>query len=154
VITVNDAVTIRVAELADLPAILRIYSQPAVDAGETLSYDAAKALYEKFSTYPSYDLYIACVGSDAAGTFGLLIMDNLAHLGRPSAIIEDVAVDPQFQRRGIGRKMIEFAMNQAKAAGCYKLMLSAASHRREAHEFYESLGFSCHGYSFHVSLDD
>jgi GNAT superfamily N-acetyltransferase len=150
---VNDAITIRVAALADLAAVLKIYGQPAVDNGDTLPEDAARALFQKFSAYPSYRLYVACLDSDVVGTFALLVMDNLAHLGRPSAIVEDVAVDPQFQRRGIGRQMIEFAMKQAKATGCYKLTLSAATHRREAHEFYESLGFDCHGYSFHVGLD-
>jgi ribosomal protein S18 acetylase RimI-like enzyme len=150
---VNDTITIRIAELADLAAVLQIYAQPAVDDGDTLPADAARALFQKFSAYPSYHLYVACLDTDVVGSFALLVMDNLAHLGRPSAVVEDVAVDPQFQRRGVGRQMIEFAMEQAKAAGCYKLTLSAATHRREAHEFYESLGFDCHGYSFHVSLD-
>ena len=103
--------------------------------------------------YPSYHLYVACVGDDVVGTFALLVMDNLGHLGRPSAIVEDVAVDPQFQKRGIGRTMIKFAMNRAREAGCYKMTLSSASNRRDAHRFYESLGFDRHGYSFHVSLD-
>ena len=149
----SDAVTIRKAALADLPAVLQIYAQPAVDDGDILPDDAARALFRKFSTYPSYHLYVACVDEEVVGTFALLVMDNLAHLGRPSAIVEDLAVDPRFQRRGIGRQMIGIAMAQANAAGCYKLTLSAAAHRREAHEFYESLGFDCHGYSFHVTLD-
>jgi GNAT superfamily N-acetyltransferase len=150
---VIDTIAIRVAAAADLPAVLQIYAQPAVDDGETLPADTAQALLQKFAAYPSYRLYVACLGSEVIGTFALLIMDNLAHLGRPSAIVEDLAVDPRFQRRGVGRRMIEFALAQARAAGCYKLTLSAAAHRREAHEFYESLGFECHGYSFHVALD-
>ena len=149
----SDTITIRVAESEDLAAVLQIYAQPAVDDGDTLPEDAARALFQRFRAYPSYHLYVVCLDSEIVATFALLIMDNLAHLGRPSAIVEDVAVDPRFQRRGIGRQMIEFAMNQAKAAGCYKLTLSAATRRREAHEFYESLGFDCHGYSFRVSLD-
>lgn len=149
----NDTLTIRVAEPADLIAVLRIYAQPAVDDGDILSEHAARTLFQKFGAYPSYRLFVACLDSDVVGSFALLVMDNLAHLGRPSAIVEDLAVDPQFQRRGVGRQMIEFAMDQAKAAGCYKLTLSAAAHRREAHEFYESLGFECHGYSFLLALD-
>ena len=150
---VIETLAIRVAAATDLPAVLQLYAQPAVDDGEILGEAEARVLLQKFGAYPSYHLYVACLGTELIGAFALLIMDNLAHLGRPSAIIEDLAVDPRFQRRGVGRRMIEFGLEQARAAGCYKLTLSAAAHRREAHEFYESLGFECHGYSFHVSLD-
>ena len=41
--------------------------------------------------------------------FALLIMDNLGHLGAPSGLLEDVAVDPERQGEGIGRAMLEYA---------------------------------------------
>ncbi len=77
----THAVTVRVAELSDLPAILGIYAQPAVDSGEVLPDDVARALYEKIRQYPSYHLYVACIGPDIVGTFALLIMDNLGTPG-------------------------------------------------------------------------
>jgi GNAT superfamily N-acetyltransferase len=144
----DEPATIRVAEASDVPAVLRIYSQPAVDAGEVLSKEAAAALLERFSRYPSYSLYVACVEGEVVGTFALMVMDNLGHLGKPSAIVEDVAVEPRYQRRGIGGQMMRFAMQKAAELGCYKLTLSAAKHRVNAHKFYESLGFEQHGYSF------
>jgi GNAT superfamily N-acetyltransferase len=61
---------------------------------------------------------------DDVGTFALLIMDNLGHLGTPSAIIEDVAVDPTLQGQGIGRQMMRHALQLAAANGCYKAALS------------------------------
>ncbi len=148
----EDPATIRVAEVADVSAVLRIYSQPALDADEVLSSEAAAALLERFSSYPNYSLYVACVAGEVVGTFALLVMDNLGHLGRPSAIVEDVAVEPRYQGRGIGGQMMQFAMRKAAEFGCYKLTLSAASHRGNAHRFYESLGFERHGYSFVVPL--
>jgi GNAT superfamily N-acetyltransferase len=86
------------------------------------------------------------------GTFALLVMDNLGHLGAPSAIVEDVAVDPQHQGHGIGRAMMKFALDRAQEQGCYKLMLSSNAKRERAHAFYESLGFTRHGFSFRVDL--
>ena len=108
----DDPVTIRVAEVADVSAVLRIYSQPALDAGEVLSSEAAAALLERFSSYPNYSLYVACVDGEVVGTFALLVMDNLGHLGRRSAIVEDVAVEPRYQGRGIGGQMMRFAMRK------------------------------------------
>ncbi len=54
--------------MADLAAVLKIYGQPAVDNGDTLPEDAARALLQKFSAYPSYHLYVACLDSEVVGT--------------------------------------------------------------------------------------
>jgi GNAT superfamily N-acetyltransferase len=78
-------------------------------------------------------------------------MDNLAHLGVPSAIIEDVAVDPEWQGRGVGKTMMQYALKMAGRKGCYRVMLSSSLKRERAHTFYEALGFERHGYSFRVS---
>ena len=48
------------------------------------------------------------------GSFALLIMDNLGHLGAPSAIVEDVVVDPALHGCGIGRQMMEFALTKSQ----------------------------------------
>jgi GNAT superfamily N-acetyltransferase len=79
-------------------------------------------------------------------------MDNMAKRGRRSGIVEDVAVDPQYQGRGIGRAMMQHALEQCRRADCYKLVLSSNLKREDAHRFYDSLGFKRHGYSFRVEL--
>jgi GNAT superfamily N-acetyltransferase len=95
---------------------------------------------------------VAVSEGTTVGTFALLIMDNLAHLGAPSAIVEDVCVDDQHRGRGIGRAMMTFAVEHARARGCYKLALSSNSARPDAHAFYRALGFQQHGLSFVVPL--
>jgi GNAT superfamily N-acetyltransferase len=79
-------------------------------------------------------------------------MDNLANNGIPSGIVEDVAVLPAFQGKGIGRQMMHFAINCCKEKGYYKMMLSSNELRTNAHKFYESLGFTRHGFSYRVEL--
>ena len=86
------------------------------------------------------------------GTFALLIMDNLGHQGAPSAIIEDVAVDPALHGQGIGTAMMQYAIRLASENGCYKAVLSSNLKRERAHAFYDSLGFERHGYSFRVDI--
>ena len=82
----------------------------------------------------------------------LLVMQNIGHHGTPSAIVEDVVVSESHQSQTIGSNMMKFAMELAKQAGCYKLVLSSNQKRQRAHAFYESLGFQKHGYSFQVQL--
>ena len=150
----SSSLQIRVADVADLPAVLRLYQQPDLDNGQALSLEAATQLFEKIQHYPSYRLLVAELPEQIVGTFTLLVMDNLLHRGTPTAIVEAVAVDPECQGQGIGRQMMQWAMTEAHRAGCYKLVLSSNQRRDRAHVFYESLGFTRHGYSFCVALDD
>jgi GNAT superfamily N-acetyltransferase len=143
---------IRPAAPADLQMVLELYAQPELDAGVVLPVETATQLLERFADYPDYTLYVAERGGDIVGTFALLVMHNLGHLGAPSAIVEDVAVAPTSQGQGIGNAMMQFALDLCRNKGCYKLMLSSNAKREHAHAFYESLGFERHGFSFRVSF--
>ena len=145
-------ITMRAAAEHDLPDVLRLYGQPDFDNGKTLPLDDARKLFARFARYPDYTLYVAEQAGRVVGSFALLIMDNIGHLGTPSAIVEDVVVAPQMQSAGIGRAMMEFAQKQSAQKGCYKLVLSSNARRERAHAFYESLGFARHGYSFRLDL--
>jgi len=149
----SDPVRIRKATAADVAAVLALYAQPDLDNGHVLPVDQAVKLFEKFGRYPDYALYLAEQGSAIVGSFALLIMDNLGHLGTPSGIVEDVVVAPECQGQGIGQQMMEFALEHCRAKGCYKLVLSSNARRTRAHAFYESLGFERHGYSFRVNFE-
>jgi GNAT superfamily N-acetyltransferase len=140
--------SLREAQESDLRHILDIYAQPGVDDGEVFTEAEARLHYQRFRQYPSYRLFVAVLDGQIVGTFALLIMDNLAHRGAPSAVVEDVAVRPELQGRGIGRRMMEFARERCREAGCYKMALSSNLKRGPAHAFYDSLGFERHGYSF------
>lgn len=134
-------ISIECATEEDLPAILDLYAQPEIDDGRKLPLEEAKRIFAHIQSYPSYRIYVAKSEGKICGTFALLIMDNLGHLGSPSGIVEDVAVDPAHQGQGIGKAMMEFARRQCQAMGCYKLALSSNLKRKKAHDFYLSLGF-------------
>jgi GNAT superfamily N-acetyltransferase len=152
---VTDAapVLIRQADAADIPGVLGLYAQPDLDDGKVLAVDQAVALWERFARYPDYTLYVAEQDDAIVGTFALLVMDNLGHLGTPSGIVEDVVVAPARQGHGIGHAMMRFALERCREKGCYKLVLSSNAKRTRAHAFYESLGYERHGYSFRVNLE-
>jgi len=148
----SASVECREASRHDLPAVLELYAQPDLDDGEVLALADAERLFERIARYPDYRIYVAVAGDEIVGTFALLVMDNLGHLGARSAIIEDVAVAPEWQGRGIGRQMMRHALRLCEQKGCYKAALSSNLKRARAHAFYESLGFERHGYSFRTAL--
>lgn len=147
----NNKLSIREASKPDLPDVLRLYAQPDMDDGKVLTAQDAERIFESFASYPNYKIYIASANNRVVGTFALLIMDNLGHLGAPSAIIEYFAVDPDMQGQGIGKEMMRFALQLATENSCYKTVLSSNLKREHAHSFYESLDFERHGYSFRTS---
>ncbi|HEY5993465.1 MAG TPA: GNAT family N-acetyltransferase [Gallionellaceae bacterium] len=144
-------VSCREANKADLPGVLRLYAQPDLDNGKVLPLPEAEHHFERIARYPDYKIHIASCEGQIVGTFALLIMDNLAHMGAPSAIIEDVAVDPEWQGRGVGKQMMKYALQICGEKGCYKAALSSSLKRERAHAFYESLGFDRHGYSYCIN---
>ncbi len=149
----DKSLKIRPAAKSDLPEVMRLYAQPGLDDGKTLPLVDAERIFERMSSYPNYRIYVAVRDERIVGTYALLIMDNLGHLGAPSAIIEDVAVDPTQQRQGIGRAMMHHALRLGKENNCYKVMLSSNLKRGQAHAFYQSLGFERHGYSFRIDVE-
>lgn len=143
----TDTLIIERSTEEDLPEILNLYAQ-SIDDGVQLPLEKAKEIYARVQSYPNYEIFVARIESRIVGTFALLIMDNLGHLGSPSGIVEDVAVHPSNQGLGIGKAMMEFAKKRCQENGCYKFTLSSNLKREQAHSFYQALGFEQHGYSF------
>ncbi|MDR2424830.1 MAG: GNAT family N-acetyltransferase [Prevotellaceae bacterium] len=71
----------------------------------------------------------------------ICIIPNLTYGGKSIGYIENVVTDKNYRRKGIGKKIIENAVNHAKANNCYKVVLQSGNSRMEAHKFYESIGF-------------
>lgn len=147
-----DGLELRRATAADLCGILSLYAQPGLDDGAVLPLDRAEQIFSRMERYPDYHLYVGVRDGQVVGTYALLVIDNLGHLGAPSGLVEDVAVAPECQGQGIGKAMIRHAMAICRDKGCYKMALSANLKREKAHAFYESLGMRRHGFSFLVEF--
>lgn len=55
--------------------------------------------------------------------------------------LNDVAVDPRFRRRGIGRKLVEATVQALEARGAPRVVLMSATQNTEAQALFASLGF-------------
>ena len=54
-----------------------------------------------------------------------------------------LAVMPDFQKRGIGKKLLSALENYAKKTGASFVRLNSRIERNDAHAFYEHLGYTC-----------
>ena len=144
--------SIRTATEEDLPGILRLYQDARIDGERGFTVEEAIAHFALLKRYPYFRVFVAVIGEAVAGTYELVILDNMAKRGRKSGVVADVAVHPDHQGHGVGRAMMRHALDQCRLEDCYKLTLSSNLKREGAHRFYESLGFTRHGYSFQVEL--
>lgn len=71
-----------------------------------------------------------------------IICKSLAANFEAFLVVEDVIVDEEFRRAGVGRalfmKMDEIALENK----CAYSILVSSGFRKEAHRFYESMGYS------------
>lgn len=91
---------------------------------------------------PRRTLLVATINDEVVGTADVVVVPNLTHGGRPWAVVENVVVDEARRQQGIGRALLDEIDAITEAAGCYMVQLLSLDHRRDAHAFYESLGYA------------
>jgi putative acetyltransferase len=80
-------------------------------------------------------IFMAYMGHDAVGCVALIPMGNSIYE------LSKMAVLPQQRGLGIGRRLLEYTVAQAKAIGAASLFLGSNSKLENAVHLYESIGF-------------
>jgi ribosomal protein S18 acetylase RimI-like enzyme len=144
VAAVSDVV-FRLAERWDVPAIVRLLADDALGAKRERAEDPLPASY-----YRAFDAMAAQAGNEmivgevdgrVVACLQLSITHGLSRQGRARATIEAVRVDRDLRGRKLGEHLVTFAMERARAAGVGTVQLTTDKSRKDAHRFYERLGF-------------
>jgi glucosamine-phosphate N-acetyltransferase len=115
-------------------------------------YQAQQIYREWMMNSPFYHIFVAEIERKIVGAATLIVEKKFIHRGGLAGRIEDVAVRPAWQRRGIGSQLIKAAIETAKEAGCYKVTLSTS--KSENIPFYEKLGFKVHGTTLRMDIKE
>lgn len=139
------AMMIRAAIRSDLGAILRLLRELG-DTTHTQSAhvrmsSAAVRAWTRMENDADRTVLVAEQRGQIIGTLDLLVVANLTHDAQPWAIVDNLVVDPETRGAGVGRALMEDALDRATRAGCYKVELLSHESRGGAHAFYRSLGF-------------
>ncbi|RKS06224.1 putative N-acetyltransferase YhbS [Nocardiopsis sp. Huas11] len=140
-----SAMIIRAAIRSDLGAILRLLRELG-DADHSQSAhvrmsSAAVRAWTRMENDPDRTILVAEQRGQIIGTLDLLVVANLTHDAQPWAVVDNLVVDPLTRGRGIGRALMDDAVDRAARAGCYKVELLSHESRHGAHRFYAALGF-------------
>jgi len=94
-----------------------------------------------------YELLCAERNGKVVGFSSLSIQHNFWQEGR-IAYITTIIVDEKSRGQGVGTMLLDEIQETAGSRGCGKIELESAFHRREAHDFYEKMGFEKRAYFF------
>jgi GNAT superfamily N-acetyltransferase len=85
----------------------------------------------------------ARLGGELVGVAVISFLWTLEH-GGPAAWLDEVYVEPSRRGDGIGRKLVEAAMQVARDSGCIALDLEVDAGHEAAERLYERMGFRRH----------
>lgn len=95
---------------------------------------------KKIIAEPSNHLFVAKDFKDTK-IVGMVMIVIVNTLLRRKALLEELVVDENYRENGIGKKLIDFAINQARKEGAVHLELTSNPKRIEANKLYQELGF-------------
>ena len=139
-------ILIRRATRADVDRIVRLANHGGPDGKartelpEVLD-DAYFVAFQRIDADPQQLLMVAEHDGGVIGTFQMTYLTYLAAAGREDCQIESVHIAEKWRGHGIGTEMMEWAIDQAQKRGCRRVQLTTNKKRKDAHRFYERLGF-------------
>ncbi|WP_339277004.1 GNAT family N-acetyltransferase [Paenibacillus sp. FSL W8-0426] len=131
-------VTIRKIEQQDLPALSQLYDELI---GMPANVDQMERMFRFIAENEQYYLLGAFHEGKLAGSvMGIECMDLVGEC-RPFMVIENVIVSQHVRKQGVGQKLMAEIERIAKERNCGYMILVSGDQRKEAHRFYEKLGF-------------
>lgn len=99
------------------------------------------AAYDAIASDPNNLLVVAEDAGEVVGTLQLTFIPYLTFRGGWRAQVEAVRTAASRRGSGIGRQLLEWAIEQAEQRDCHVIQLTTNAVRDDALRFYESLGF-------------
>jgi ribosomal protein S18 acetylase RimI-like enzyme len=141
----DTPIAIRDARRDDLPRVVALLADDPLGAGRELPGEpldpAYAAAFDAMAAQCGNVLLVATAGSEVVGCLQLIVIPGLSRAGMLRGQIEGVRVASAHRGRRIGERLVEAAVERARAAGCGLVQLTSDASRADAHRFYERLGF-------------
>ncbi len=125
---------------ADILRLVNMYALDPMGGGKELPAHVRFNLIAGLRTHPTTRVFLAeCEGRRVGIAVCFLGFSTFA--AKPLLNIHDLAVDPDFRGRGIGKLLLRAAEEKARALGCCKLTLEVLHGNSTARQAYASFGF-------------
>ena len=141
----SDSVTLREARRSEVPAIVAMLADDMLGGSrEVTSEPLPESYYKAFDALardPNNRLLIAELEGEIVGTLQITFIHGLSRQGAKRALLEAVRVAAPYRGKGVGDQIVRAAIEIARQVNCAMVQLTTDKSRKDAHRFYERLGF-------------
>lgn len=135
--------SVRTATLADSESIATLMTQLDYPSTAAQIRDRLALLLD----HPEYAAIVAEISGEVAGLVLLHLERGLEH-DAPYGRVMGLVVGERWRRAGLGRLLMQRAEGWCEARGANRVVLTSASRRTGAHDFYRRIGYHATGVRF------
>jgi phosphinothricin acetyltransferase len=148
---------VREAKESDLPSIVEIYNAAVPTRKATadlipISVESRREWFKKHDP-EQYPIWVAAIGGEAIGWLGLQMFYGRAAYRKTAEV--SLYIAPEFQGRGIGKLLVEYALDRCPGLDISTLVCVIFAHNEPSIRLFEKFGFQRWGYLPGIAeLDD
>ncbi len=136
----------RQANREDLPEIVRMLADDFLGATreryENPLPESYTKAFEEIEQDKNNELIVAEKDGEIVGILQITFTPSISLQGGKRATIESVRVDEKYRGQGFGKELMNWAIERAREENCFAVQLTTNADRKDAHRFYEDLGFA------------
>jgi GNAT superfamily N-acetyltransferase len=135
---------VRPARSEDLEAVVDLLREDVIrevdESQEPVS--SYRAAFEEIRADAHQDLLVGEVEGEVVATAQVTWVRHLTYVGGLMCQLESVRVRSDRRGEGLGRRLVEHVVAEARARGAARVELTTNARRERAQAFYRSLGFT------------
>ena len=149
-----DNIIIKTASDKDIPNILGLlYELGRPKPEKDSDVEVFRKLVKKYLKDSDKQILIAVRNEiEIVGMVSVVFLHRLNHINF-EMYIPELIVHERYQKKGIGKKLINSCIVLAKEKKCHRMRLESGNQRKESHKFYTNLGFEQSALSFTKNLN-
>jgi GNAT superfamily N-acetyltransferase len=152
----TPALTVREAVETDLPALIAMLADDHLGAAREDTAIPPRPAYvsafEAMRDDPNQMLAVGEIDGEVIATLQLSFLPSLSRQGMWRGLVEGVRVRADWRGKGLGEALMAWAVETCRARGCGLVQLTTDLSRKDAHRFYDRLGFSYTHAGFKLQL--
>jgi|Deesub1362A_J573_1020465.scaffolds.fasta_scaffold00654_8 GNAT superfamily N-acetyltransferase len=139
-------ILIREAEESDLPMIEKLVVEliESMENKEGIELHTVLENCQNLLKDINSHILVAELDGDVVGFINFTVRRTLLHIA-PSGLIDELVVTENYRNKGIGKQLINAAIEKCRSIGCCEVEVSTESANTVAIEFYKKCGFEKKG---------
>jgi GNAT superfamily N-acetyltransferase len=134
-------ITWREAVRADVPDLMALLEDGWIGLTTMPDLVAMQVAFASMQAAGNTRAYVGEQAGEIVATYQLSILTGFSLTAPTRAMIEAVRVRGDLRGQGIGAVLMEDAEARAQAAGAAMMQLTSNASRKDAHRFYQQLGY-------------